>query len=147
MIVRSYHPHGIPPQILCLLKRGDMVQEVEHLDVLLGVSAREWSDTTVEEMKVFIGILILMGIQKLPRLEMYWSTQYSVIHTPGIADIMPRVRFEQLFRCLQMCSSGQSIPVRTRSFVQGQEVARFENQYNKHQHCTIDEAMIKSKAA
>ena len=74
-------------------------------------SAREWFDTTVEEMKAFIGILILMGIQKLPRLEMYWSTHYSVIHTPGIADIMPRVRFEQLFRCLQMCSSSQSIPV------------------------------------
>ena len=49
-------------------------------------------------MKVFIGILIL--IQKLPRLEMYWSTQYSVIRTPGIANILPRVRVEQLFRSL-----------------------------------------------
>nr|CAH7725110.1 unnamed protein product [Callosobruchus chinensis] len=31
--------------------------------------------TTVEEMKVFIGINMLMGIKKLPSLKDYWSSQ------------------------------------------------------------------------
>ena len=48
---------------------------------------------------------------KLPRLEMYWSTQYSVIHTPGITNIMPRGRFEQFFRCYICAAVVQSIPV------------------------------------
>ena len=28
--------------------------------------ARAWTDTTVAEMKVFIGLLIIMGVVKLP---------------------------------------------------------------------------------
>ena len=33
--------------------------------------ARAWTDITVEEMKAFIGLLIIMGVVKLPRLIMY----------------------------------------------------------------------------
>ena len=32
-----------------------------------------WYDTYIEKMKAFIGMLIIMGISKLPALEMYWS--------------------------------------------------------------------------
>ena len=39
-------------------------------------SSRAWIDTTVEELKAFIGLLILMGIVRLPRLELYWSTNF-----------------------------------------------------------------------
>ncbi len=30
------------------------------------LSGRVWNDTTVEELKAFVGILILMGIVRLP---------------------------------------------------------------------------------
>ena len=33
-------------------------------------STRAWTDTTVEELKAFVGLLILMGIVRLPRLEL-----------------------------------------------------------------------------
>ena len=36
-----------------------------------------WYDTSVEEMKAFIGMLIIMGISKFLTLEMYWSTNNS----------------------------------------------------------------------
>ena len=42
-------------------------------------SARAWHDTSIEEMKVFIGILILIGIIKLPWLIVYDS---HVPHAP-----------------------------------------------------------------
>ena len=45
--------------------------------------ARPW-DVVVHEMKAFVGILILIGIIKLPRLELYWSQKYPQISTPGI---------------------------------------------------------------
>ena len=38
--------------------------------------ARPWSDVTLEEMKAFVGMLIIMGIDKLPRIELYWSTKH-----------------------------------------------------------------------
>ena len=31
-----------------------------------------WTEVSVEEMKAFIGLLIIMGVVKLPRLTMYW---------------------------------------------------------------------------
>ena len=40
----------------------------------LHVSPRAWHDVSVPEMKSFIGILILMGICKMPRLRLYWTT-------------------------------------------------------------------------
>ena len=53
---------------------------------------------SVEEMKAFIGILILIGTLKLAHLEMFWSPQDPLIATPGIANVMSRVRFQQLFQ-------------------------------------------------
>ena len=38
--------------------------------------ARPLYDATVPEIKAFVGMLILMGIMDLPRLEMYWQTQH-----------------------------------------------------------------------
>ncbi len=115
-------------------------------------SAREWHDTSVEEMKAFIGILILIGIIKLPRLEMYWSHKYPLITTPSIAAIMPRVRFEQLFRFFHLSINSTEpliVPVadrlvKVRKFLD-LITAQFEKLYNMHQECSIDEAMIKFK--
>ena len=42
-------------------------------------SSRAWSDTTVEELKAFVGLLILMGIVRLPRLELYWSMNFPLL--------------------------------------------------------------------
>ena len=40
----------------------------------LHTSHRPWNDVTVTEMKAFIGILILMGICRLPRLSLLEDT-------------------------------------------------------------------------
>lgn len=36
--------------------------------------AQGWVDTTIDEMKAFLGLQILMGIIQLPRYTMYWSS-------------------------------------------------------------------------
>lgn len=36
--------------------------------------AQGWTDTTIDEMKAFLGLQILMGIIQLPRYTMYWSS-------------------------------------------------------------------------
>lgn len=71
---------------------------------------RPWYDTTVPEMKAFVGMLIVMGIVVLPRLEIYWTTSHPLVTTSGIASVMPLVRFEQLFRFLHLNDNSHQLP-------------------------------------
>ena len=58
--------------------------------------SRAWNDISIDKMKAFIGMLILLGIIKLPRVEMFWQNSNECIGTPGIANAMNRNRFEQI---------------------------------------------------
>uniref|UniRef100_A0A8C4SDX7 PiggyBac transposable element-derived protein domain-containing protein n=1 Tax=Erpetoichthys calabaricus TaxID=27687 RepID=A0A8C4SDX7_ERPCA len=58
---------------------------------------RAWVDTDENEMKKFIGILMLMGIVRKPDIEMYWSTD-PMYATPIFAAIMTRNRFSLLLK-------------------------------------------------
>ena len=66
------------------------------------------TDTTVVEMKAFIGMIILMGVLKLPRLELYWSLKWPEIETPGMSSVMPIRRFEQ-FRFFHLNDNAHQI--------------------------------------
>ena len=52
----------------------------------------KWRDTTVEELRAYIGINIIMGIVVLPDQKSYWSTD-PLFKSTGIPDIMTRDRF------------------------------------------------------
>ena len=115
--------------------------------------ARAWEDVTVAEMKAFVGLLILMGILRLPRLEMYWQVKHPLIATEGISSIMSRNRFEQIFRFLHLADSSQQILAgqpghdklfKVRPFLD-LVLPRFESEYVMHQPVTINEAMIPFK--
>ena len=115
--------------------------------------ARPWEDVIVPEMKAFVGLLILMGIVRLPRLEMYWQVKHPIIATVGISSIMSRNRFQQIFRFLHLADSSQQIPAgqpghdklfKVRPFLDS-VLPKFESEYSMHQPVTIDEAMIPFK--
>ena len=57
----------------------------------------EWHPVTKGEVQAFVGMLILMGIVRLPRFQMYWESD-QLIHQESIANIMPRTRFFQNWR-------------------------------------------------
>ena len=61
---------------------------------------RAWKDTTAADIKIFIGILIYMGVYVSPRVDHYWSQDLSqgLIHTPCL--YMSQKRFEQIKRFL-----------------------------------------------
>ena len=56
-----------------------------------------WYDTSVEDMKAFIGMLTIIGISKLRTLEMYGSTNNSELVLP-FPQVMPRSRFRHPMR-------------------------------------------------
>jgi hypothetical protein len=51
-----------------------------------------WSDVTVPEMKVFLRLIINMGLMPLPDIKDYWSSE-RITQIKVFGDVMSRVRF------------------------------------------------------
>ena len=88
--------------------------------------ASPWIVMTIDEMKAFVGVLMLMGLLKLSRLEFDWSTCQPYIATLGISKIMP-IEFD-LNNCIgfsiyvriltnfHLASLAMIVPVKFRNF-------------------------------
>ena len=53
---------------------------------------REWYDTSDAEIGAFIGILLYMGIGKLPRMREYWNVDFNRPFNSLIINAMSRIR-------------------------------------------------------
>jgi transposase IS4-like protein len=80
----------------------NMYAIIQRTNKPLSNSPRPWSDTSVVEIKVFIGILIYMGIHDLKRTDFYWKNKIESgpIHTPQL--YMSLTQFEQIKRYLHI---------------------------------------------
>jgi hypothetical protein len=56
--------------------------------ILLAGDRYKWVDTCKEEIQQYLGILIAMGIDRLPQLEDYCSSN-RLVGAPGIRSGMP----------------------------------------------------------
>ena len=65
-----------------------------------------WYPTTADEMRAFIGVKIIMGIDKKPTIYQYWSTD-SFLGNPGIQSTFSRDRFEAICRYIHLHDSEQ----------------------------------------
>ena len=66
----------------------------------------KWYPTTSEEMKTFLGINIIMGIDQKPAHAHYWLTD-PYLGNQGIQSVMPWKRFEALTSFLHLNDSEQ----------------------------------------
>lgn len=57
--------------------------------------SKNWSNVTVDELKVFIGCLVVMGIHKLPALKNYWSSD-PFLRVDSVASVMTANRFKKI---------------------------------------------------
>ena len=53
---------------------------------------RKWKEVQANEMKAFLAIMLLMGIDRRSNYELYWTTEWT-LEAPGIRSIMSRDRF------------------------------------------------------
>ena len=56
---------------------------------------------SVEELQAFFGILIIMGMNPLPSMRLYWSVDKK-FHNDRVASIMPLKRFFKILRFLHL---------------------------------------------
>ena len=68
-----------------------------------------WTKITREELKAFIGFSILMGINRLPSLDDYWSKD-ELLHYAPISKRIPRWRFREISRYLHFVNNDDLAP-------------------------------------
>ena len=111
-----------------------------------------WVDITLPEIRAFVGLLLVMGILRLPRLELYWTEQYPLIYTK-VREVMVKTRFLAILRALHLNDSSLQVPKGQPGYDPLFKVRklldlvtpRFEDQFNLDEWVSIDEAMIPFK--
>ena len=109
-------------------------------------------ETNLAEMKAFFGFMVVMGVNRLPEIRDYWSTDTKLNNT-FISSRITRKRFEEISRYLHFVDN-TTLPLRDEpGFCRLQKVQpiiaamkeRFLTSYNPHPQNSIDEAMIPFK--
>ena len=109
-------------------------------------------ETDLEEIKAFLGFMVVMGVNRLPEIRDYWSTD-SKLNNAFISSRITRKRFEEITRYLHFVDN-TTLPLRDEpGFHRLQKVEpiiaamkeRFLTSYNPHPQNSIDEAMIPFK--
>ena len=57
----------------------------------------QWVEVTVDELKAYLGFMILVGVVKLPSIYDYWKTS-AIFHYSPIASRISRDRFFEISR-------------------------------------------------
>jgi hypothetical protein len=101
---------------------------------------------TVEEMQVFIAILLYTGYHRLPRQRLYWTVDEDV-KCDLVPRCMTRNRFEEIKRFLHLANNADILESNDRMF----KIRPLMNLLSKkfcqwgyfHQDLSIDESMVK----
>ena len=109
-----------------------------------------WVKVTKEELKAYLGSCILMGINRLPALDDYWSTDPTLHYSP-IANRISRDRFREVSRYLHFVDNATLSPRGTPGHDRLGKVRpvidhlskRFSDVCDPHREVAIDEAMVK----
>jgi hypothetical protein len=110
--------------------------------------ARKWTPTTLDEVKCFVAMLVLMGIVYKPRISMYWSRD-ALFATPLFGHVMSRDRFLLLLKFLHFCNNlnfDPGDPLRDRLFKIRQFTEMIRERcravYYPGQHLCVDESLV-----
>uniref|UniRef100_A0A0N4WU61 DDE_Tnp_1_7 domain-containing protein n=1 Tax=Haemonchus placei TaxID=6290 RepID=A0A0N4WU61_HAEPC len=111
------------------------------------VRNKDLTDTTVEEMKRFLGICLYMGIVELPSMRDYWSTK-PIFGCSVATKIMARNRFEVLLSCLHFVDN-ENADKESRLYkiqpVLDLLNTSFQRMYKPEKEICIDETMVPFK--
>jgi hypothetical protein len=109
----------------------------------------QWTDTSPGEMRVFSGLIIAMGLVKLPSLSDYWSTD-PVVDMPFFRSVMSRNRFYLLMSFFHLADNSLAVargqpgysPLQKLGVPFQSVVDNFRLVYTPTKNIAIDEGMI-----
>lgn len=109
-----------------------------------------WTSVCEEEIKLFMGITLIMGVHQLPELEDYWSGDI-LLGVPGIVAGMSFKRFKQFVTvCLHLNDNATAAKRREPVFDRMRKVRSLidivntntQHEYCPHREISIDEAIV-----
>lgn len=109
-----------------------------------------WTDTNKSEMRLFLSLIILEGIQEKPREAMYWSRIPS-IETPYFNKIMTEKRFSLIMKFLhfanneEQCAEETANPLKKIEILMKKLIAKFREAYIPDRDLSIDESLLMFK--
>ena len=109
----------------------------------------DWQDVTVNEMKKFLGITLLMGLIKKPSIQLFWSKD-PLWHTPIFKRAMRRDRYIIILKFLHFADNGDAPdrvdPNRDRLFkvrpLLQMLAERFQAVYIPDESVAVDESIL-----
>ena len=110
--------------------------------------APRWQPVTIETMKAFIGLTLVMGITPMPHRHNYWRKAKWRFETP-VGKVMSRDRFDLIWRYfhLQDSTIAPAEPDalwKLRWYIDTL-IVNFKYTYTPDENVTVDESMIKFK--
>lgn len=64
-------------------------------------NSKNWIEVNENDIRAYLGILILMGLNPLPDMELYWSSD-SFYNNPEISRVFPIARFKKITENLHL---------------------------------------------
>lgn len=115
-------------------------------------NSNNWSDISLEEVKAFLGIMIMMGLSPLPDADLYWSTD-PFYNNPEISEVLSRTRYKKITENLHLRDNSTAPPknsprhdklYKLRTVIDTLNEV-FQNQTSNSSNQSIDECMVKFK--
>lgn len=115
-------------------------------------NAQNWQELSEGEFKAFLGMIIQMGIHKLPTIEDYWSSD-PILQVIEIAETMTLQRFQKILKFLHVNDNSQMALRNSPNFDKMYKVRPLVDRLNilcqrnavQTNSQSIDECMIKFK--
>lgn len=114
--------------------------------------SNNWENTSVDEIKAFFGLLIIMGIHKLPQLSNYWSSD-PFIGVKSISQVMSSKRFKKLIENIHLNDNKTAVSKDEQGYDKLHKLRplidslnqSFSSSYNHSSFLSVDESMIAFK--
>ncbi|XP_068720561.1 piggyBac transposable element-derived protein 4-like [Montipora capricornis] len=112
----------------------------------------KWQDVTAQDLCAYFGMCIIMGINSLPKIPMYWSSD-SFIGNSDIQNVMTKNRFEEISQYIHFNDSSQEPPRGVDNYDRLLKVCpildnileKIQNLFKRSKNLSIDEGMITFK--
>ena len=89
---------------VCDFIGGRYAAQPSQLNLAVTNGHIHWTPLDSEELLVWFGILMLMGLKEFPHIRCYWD-QRPFYKCPLISEAMPRKCFEAIIRCLHLVNN------------------------------------------